>query len=162
MDDPDRLVLRPARGAASAWGGAGALLIAAGLWLVVDSRGAPLSWVAVAVFTAVGTYFVLQALVPSWFTIVCDPSTIRGRALWHRVGIGWDRVRLAQVDRFVGDPVLRLHVDDHGLGRTLDVLLPIGADVAALHAFLHAKLGPADVHDLTHPIPDASRPRSTA
>lgn len=159
MEQPRRLVLRPARGPAVAWAVAGAVLLAAGVWLVVDSAGTPLAWVAVAVFGAVASYFLLQALVPSWFTLVCDEHGLRGRTPWRRLDVAWDQVDLATVDRFVGDPVLRLHLATDPPD-VVDVLLPVGADVAALHRFLRDRLGRVPVPDAPTPPMTATTPRS--
>lgn len=142
MEQIQRLVLRPARGPAVAWAVAGAVLLAAGVWLVLDSAGAPLAWVAVAVFGAVAAYFLLQALVPSWFTLVCDEHGIRGRTPWRRIDVTWDEIDLATVDRFAGDPVLRLHLATDPPD-VVDALLPVGTDVGSLHAVLRDRLGPA-------------------
>lgn len=142
MEQSERLVLRPARGPVTGWAVAGIVLLAAGVWLVLDSAGAPLSWVAVSVFGAVGSYFLLQALVPSWFTLVCDEHGIRGRTPWRRLDVAWNEVGLATVDRFAGDPVLRLHLATDPPD-VVEMLLPVGADVAALHTVLRDRLGPA-------------------
>lgn len=151
MDDvSDRLVLRPRRGPTAAWAVAGALLIAAGVWLVVDSDGAPLAWVAVAAFGAVGAYFLFQGAAPSAFTLVLDERGVRGRTPWRRIELDWEQIDLASVDRFAGDPLLRLHVA-RPVADVVDVLLPVGADVGALHEFLRNRLGPA-------PEPSVPRP----
>lgn len=144
MEQPRRLVLRPARGPAAAWAVAGVVLLAAGVWLVLDSAGAPLAWIAIAVFGVVAAYFLLQALVPSWFTLVCDEHGIRGRTPWRRLEVTWDGIDLASIDRFAGDPVLRLHLATDPPD-VVDVLLPVGADVESLHAVLRDRLGPAPV-----------------
>lgn len=155
MEQLQRLVLRPARGPAAAWAVAGAVLLAAGVWLVLDSAGAPLSWVALAVFGAVASYFLLQALVPSWFTIVCDEHGIRGRTPWRRLEVSWDQIDLATVDRFAGDPVLRLHLATDPPD-VMDFLLPVGADVGSLHTILRDRLGPAPA--TSSPTPSRSAP----
>lgn len=167
MERPARLVLRPARGLATVWAAAGAVLLAAGVWLVVDSGGAPLAWVAIAVFAAVASYFILQALVPAWFTLVCDEHGLRGRTPWRAFRVAWSDVDLAGVERFAGDPLLRLHVHEPAPD-VIDVLLPVGADVAALHEFLRRQLGPApaahaDLDGSDHPTRghDRTTPRST-
>ena len=146
MERPARLVLRPARGLATAWAVAGAGLLASGVWLVVDSGGAPLAWVAIAVFAAVASYFVLQALVPAWFTLVCDEDGIRGRTPWRAFHVAWSDVDLAGVERFAGDPLLRLHVHEP-VPDVIDVLLPVGADVPSLHEYLRLQLGSAPTAD---------------
>lgn len=147
------LVLRPDRLSAAGWAAASVLLVALGVWLVVDSGGAPLAWVAVAVFGAVATYFLLQAAVPGWFTVVCDADGIRGRNLMHPTDVAWSDVVHADVGRFIGDPMLALQVHRDGETRTTDLLLPLGADLVALHAFLRDRLGdaPAVTADLGTP-----------
>ena len=144
MEQSRRVVLRPARGPAIAWAVAGVILLAAGVWLVLDSAGAPLAWVAVAVFGAVASYFLLQAVVPSWFALVCDERGIRGRTPWRHLDVTWGQIDLASVDAFAGDPVLRLHLATDPPD-VVDVLLPVGADIAGLHAILRDQLGPAPV-----------------
>lgn len=155
MERPARLVLRPAPGPAAAWAFAGVVLLAAGVWLVVDSEGAPLSWVAVSIFGAVAVFFLLQALVPSWFTLVCDQEGIRGRAAWRSIDARWDEVLLATLETFAGDPLLRLHVGaPHP--EVIDLLLPVGTDLTAVHDFLRDRLGPSPAR--TVPTTERSSP----
>lgn len=139
----ERLVLRPARAATLAWAAAGVLLVAIGVWFVLDSGGAPLAWVAVAVFGAIAAYFLLQAVAPSLFTVVADDDGVRGRNLMHPIDVRWSEIVHADVDRFLGDPMLQLQVRDGPGTRPVDLLLPVGADLPALHAFLRARLGDA-------------------
>lgn len=157
MEELRRLVIRPARGAAVAWAVMGSLLLVAGVWLVLDSDGAPLSWVAVSIFGAVALYFLLQAVVPGWFTLVCDERGIRVRAPWRHLDVTWGEIDLASVERFVGDPFLRLHLATEPPD-VVDVLLPVGADVASLHAALRDHLGPAPAPATSNPISSRSAP----
>lgn len=142
MEQLSRLVLGPARVPSIAWAAAGVVLLASGVWLVLDSEGAPLSWVAVSVFGAAAAYFLLQVLAPSLFTVVCDDHGLRARTPWRTLDVGWDQIDLASVERFAGDPLLRLHVRTPA-PEVVDLLLPVGADVWALHDFLRQRLGPA-------------------
>lgn len=147
----DRLVLRPDRVAATAWAGAGALLVAMTYWLVIDSAGHPLAWVVLAVALAVAGWFTLQAVVPDYFTVICDRWSCRGRVLWYRLEVPWEAIHLARIRTAAGEPLLQLVIRHGGEQRhPVALLLPVGADLDALHAALGARLGgPTD--NVVHP-----------
>lgn len=133
------VVLRPSRAAAAAWTGAGMLALAAGVYLAVDSRGHPLA-VAFALLAAAATaVFAAQLLRPDLSTVHLGQHGLRGRLLGRPVTVPWQRVYLARVRSIAGDPVLDLVLTDPP-GRAV-LPLPVGADLAALHAFLGARLG---------------------
>lgn len=138
------LALRPDRGAAAGWTAGGGALVALGAWLVADSGGLALAWVALAVFVSLGLFFGLQLVAPQWYTITLDEFGCHGRTLWHAADVPWEAVRVARVWHLAGDPMLELHLGDGDDGRAVGLLLPVGADVDALHRFLEIRLGKLD------------------
>ncbi len=141
------LTLRPSRRVALRWTLAVLVLLTAGAWFVVDSHGHPFAWLAVAVFVAVGSFFVGQLVAPGAFALHLDETGLEARLLWQHVDVAWDVVHVARVRRVIGDPILELHVrepsptGDPWRTRAIGVLLPVGYDAPALHAFLAARLG---------------------
>lgn len=140
--------LRPDRLVAGGWSLLAIVLLGAGAWFVVDSRGHVVAWLAVGLFVAVGAYFLLQLLAPGWFEVVLDDDVLRSRVLWFETTVPWDQVHLARVESAAGEPFLELHVrepaptGDPWRTRALGVLLPLGVDLDALHRFLARRLGP--------------------
>ena len=72
-------------------------------------------------------------------------------APWQRLRLPWQSVHLARVTRVVGEDLLELWATADPADtsprppmRTVSILLPIGADLDALHALLAARLGLAD------------------
>lgn len=118
-------------------------VVAALVWTLVDSRGHPAAWVALAVAGSGTAYFVVQLLAPALFTLHLDSDGLRGRVLVTRVDVDWGDVQLARVRTIVGDPVLELYGTHHGevTRGFVRVLLPVGADIDALHGFLAHRLG---------------------
>ncbi|HEX9766630.1 MAG TPA: hypothetical protein VGA36_07680 [Nitriliruptorales bacterium] len=143
--------LRPARGVAALWSAWSCLLVAAGAWLVRDAPTSPVAWISLTVFVAVAAYFVLQFAVPSSVEVRLTEDELQARTLWVRRRVPWDQVHLARVRRLFGDPVLELEIRESAGNKdpwqlsSLGVLLPVGADVAALHRFLAARLGTGDL-----------------
>ena len=141
------LTLRPSRRVAAWWTLGVAVLLAAGVWLIVDSHGHPFAWLAFAVFVAQGSFFVAQLVAPSAFAIELDDTGLEARLLWQHVDVAWDVVHVARVRRVFGDPILELHVrepsptGDPWHTRAIGVMLPVGYDAFALHTFLAARLG---------------------
>lgn len=142
MDDHETLVLRPDFGAALRWSMAGVGLLLLAAWFVHD-LGA-VGWIAVGVAVAVAGYFVLQLVAPSQFEIVCDRAGLRGRNLMHRIEAPWESIHVARVSDVAGDGVLTVTVRGPYESATGSLLLPVGADVDALHRALAARLGRSD------------------
>lgn len=143
----DTVTLRPRRGPAAGWSAAALLLVASGVWFVLDSAGHPLAWLSLGLFLAVASYFVLQLLAPGSFAVQLTEEAVVARALWHRTEVPWEQVHLARVERTLGEPFLELHirepspVGDPFRTRALGILLPLGCDLGALHTFLAVRLG---------------------
>lgn len=138
----------PRRWTAAGWTLAGAALVAMGAWLVADSAWSPYAVAAFTLFALVTAFFASQLLAPELFSIELDPEGIDARTLLRRVRLPWEAVHLARVAHRLGDPwlILEVHVQgggDDGGDRTEEVgiLLPLGADLAALHEWLDARLG---------------------
>lgn len=140
MHGQQRLVLRPGD-SVRLWAAGGLLLVAAGLYLVVDTGADPVAVVTLAVFVAVAAYFVVQAVVPSSVEVVLDHHGLHARAFGRTVDVAWERVHLARVRRAAGDPYLHLEVQRGTALEDVMVLLPVGCDLDLLHAFLGRRLG---------------------
>ena len=146
--DPPPLRLRADRAAATWWSVLGVLLVGLGGFYVVDTDGHPIALLALVLFGAVGGYFVVQLVRPQLLSIDLDGEGVHARTLWWRTEVPWGAVHLARVDVAMGEPYLELHVreraptGDPWQTRAIALLLPVGADVDALHAYLAARLGP--------------------
>lgn len=154
-DLDDRLTLAPGRRAAAAWTGLAVAVLGAVVWILVDSRGHPAAWVALAVAGTMTAFFALQLALPRLFTFRLDHERLRGRVLVTSVEVDWADVQLARVYTVAGDPMLELQVTDRAGGqpRGVGLLLPVGADLDALHRFLARRLGRSD----TTPTEPATR-----
>lgn len=146
-DAPAVLRLVPDRARAVVWTGGGLLLVAMCAWIVADAGGAVPAWVGLAVAVAVTGYFAVPVLAPGLATLVLDADGVRGRSYHLPVEVPWSQVQIARVVEVAGEPVLQLHLREpspHGdpwRTRAVGVLLPLGCDLGALHAFLAARLG---------------------
>lgn len=136
-DEP--LVIRPDAGAALRWSMVGVALVLVATWLARDAG--PLGWIALGVAIALAGYFVLQLVAPGLFQIVCDHHGLHGRTLLQRVDAPWESIHLARVSRIAGDPLLTVTVRDRYESTTAGLLLPVGADLEALHGVLGRRLG---------------------
>lgn len=143
------LVVRRGTAAAVVWSLLGLLLTCGGLLLVANSGGHPLAWLLLVLSLPAGAWFAAQLLLPAAVSLELDAERIRARTFGLRTCVEWDRVHLARVRRIVGEPVLELEVRDTpgyapaGPRRQRLVLLPVGADLAPLYAFLEGRLGRA-------------------
>lgn len=159
------VTLRPGR-AAAGWSAASLPLVAAGGWFVADSNGAPVAWLVCGLFVAVAAFFLAQLVAPRLFTVRLDAEGIQVRLPWQRVEVAWDRVVLARVRRSGGDPSLRLYIQEDAVSdgeppgargdtpddrpaHVVDVLLPVGGDLRALHRALAHHLGGPHVQPST-------------
>lgn len=143
---PGPVTLRPAPGVAGRWSVAAALLVVAGLYLVLDTGGDLLAYPVLAVFGVVAAYFLVQALAPGLVEVRLEPDALRATTFGRRTEVAWDVVHLARVTRLAGEPVLHLRLRPGvAEGRTrrsaVTVLLPLGCDEEAIHRFLAARLG---------------------
>jgi hypothetical protein len=150
------LTLRADRTTAAVWSVAALLLVAGSVWIVRDSRGALLAWIGFVLAIAVTAYFALQLVVPRALRLELDQDGIEGHLLGHTTRVRWDDVKVARVTVVAGDPILELHVRRDGDTEPVGVLLPLGCDLDALHAFLEARLG------RTRPAPSGPAPSGPA
>lgn len=140
-----RLVPDPPR--AAAWAAAAVLLVTMAIWIIADTGGAVLAWIGLAVAIAVALYFAIPLVAPRATTVVLDPDRVHGRSYHATVDVPWDVVQVARVTRVAGESILELHVrepsttGDPWRTRAVGILLPVGADTAALHDFLERRLG---------------------
>ena len=146
MDDDLTTTLRPARGAAGAWTGVGVAATSLAIWVAVDARTSLVAWTFAALCVVVTSDVALQLAAPAWFTVPLGPAALEVRLPWQRRRVPWDRIHAARVVRVAGEPVLELHVGDRDAAaqdqpRGLGVVLPVGADRAALHRVLEQRLG---------------------
>lgn len=144
-----RLVLRRATGDALLWSLLGVLLVCGAILLVANADGHPLAWLLLALSTGAAGWFAVQLLAPDAVRVELDHDGVRARTFGWPIRVAWDQVHLARVRRIVGEPVLELEVRHDpgrapgGPGRQRLILLPVGADLAPLHAFLEGRLGRA-------------------
>lgn len=146
----DRVVtLAPDRGVAGRWClvGAGATGLAA--WVAVDARDSVLAWAFAVLCAVVTAYVVVQLVQPHRFRLTLDSAGLEVHVPWQHRRIPWSRVHVARVVTVAGEPVLELHLRDaerpgDGPADATGVLLPIGADLDALHGALEHHLGHAD------------------
>lgn len=153
-----RIVLGPDRGVAARWTavGLGASLLA--LWIALDATASVLAWAFLALCLVVTSYVALQLALPGRFLLHLDAVGVEVHLPWQRARVAWSRVHVARVVSVAGEPVLELHVwdvDDPAQvqPRATGILLPVGADLDALHAALAHHLGVAP-----SPAPDTTGP----
>lgn len=143
---PPTVVIRRRASALAWWLLAAMVVVAASVFFVLDSRGHPLSWAFLGVSVAAAGYFAGQ-LLPGAVVVTFDQDVLRARTYWRRVEVPWEEIRLAHVRRVAGDPVLAVEVrepspsGDSVRHRVIAVLLPVGADLDAVHDFLERRLG---------------------
>lgn len=129
--------LRPDPLLTAAWGAFGGVAVGIGVFLVV--RSVDLLSVAFLVVSLVAAgYYVAQLVLPGMFRVDVDVEGIRGRWLWRSLQVPWPLVRRAAVRDVVGESVLQIQLES---GQQFGLLLPVGADVAALHDTLASRLG---------------------
>ncbi|HEX9765875.1 MAG TPA: hypothetical protein VGA36_03865 [Nitriliruptorales bacterium] len=134
-------VVQPDRLIAGWWSVVTALLTIGAGWLVGDS-GWYWPYVSLlAVSALVWGWFLVQALAPSWMSLVLDDDGMRGRFLWQSIDLEWSDVHLVRVDHLAGDAVLEVTTTG-GEYRTRVLPLPIGISLPDLHDALAATLGP--------------------
>lgn len=140
---PTPLELRPDRREVARWVAGSTAALAVFVWAFVDSAGHPLAWVALTFGVIVAAYFVLQLVAPSRFVVRLEADVLTARFAWSSATVSWDDVNVARVSSLAGEPYLELEVRDHEARRVVShgVLLPVGCDLAALHAFLARRLG---------------------
>ena len=145
--EPVPVLLTRGTARAAWWSLLSLALVAAGVFLIVDSGGHPGAWIALVAFAVPAGFFVLQLVWPGATAVRLDLDAFRSRTIFWRTEVPWEQVHLARVRRVAGDPVLALEVrqpsptGDDWRNRVIAVLLPIGCDLEPLHAFLEARLG---------------------
>lgn len=138
----DVLVVGPDPGRARAWAGLALVLVAVTVALAVTAEDAVLEWIGAGVAVALAAAFVVPVVAPHLTQVELDRWGVRGRSYHATLEVPWDVVQVARVVRVVGETVLEVHVrvpsatGDPWRTRAVGLLLPIGADVAALEAFL--------------------------
>jgi hypothetical protein len=151
--DPSRppvgeLVLAPDPARAVAWAVLALVLVAITLALAVTSDGGTVEWIGAGIAIAVAVFFVVPIVAPHLTTLVLDGEGVTGRSYHTAVEVSWDVVHVARVVRVAGEPLLELHVRERSpIGdpwrtRAVGILLPIGADIAAVEEFLAHRPGP--------------------
>lgn len=146
MSESTALELRPDRATAARWSIASLAATAAFTWVLVDSDGHPLAWIALTFGAVVALYFVAQLVAPSRFRILLDDDRLEARSLWRTVTIPWTHVYVARVSSLAGEPYLELELREPGGAtdapvRPRGLFLPVGCDVRKLHRFLAQRLG---------------------
>lgn len=157
----DEAILQPDRATAWRWTLVGAVAVGLALWIAVDAGTSVLAWTFVALCVVLSSYVVLQLVAPRRFQLRMDAAAIEVALPWQHHRIPWQRIHLARVVTVAGEPVLELHLWDpddpaQGSPRPTGALLPVGADLDALHAMLDRHLGLAD----PDPAPGAPVSRS--
>ena len=138
----DEVVLRRSGPVAGWWSLLGILLVAAGVFFVVDSEGHPIAWTLTALFAVPSSYFVIQLFWPRFVEVRLGSDELRSRSPLGRRTVAWGEVHLAKVRRVFGDPVLTIDVRrPDGDPERRWIPLPVGADLDRLHAFLGERLG---------------------
>lgn len=144
------LVLVRERRAATAWGIPALLLVVAGLWLLLDSRGGAMGVLAFLVFVGVAAVFLVPWLAPGRHLARFDDDGITFVVPWRTRHVPWVRVQTVRLSTLAGDPFLEVEaLDADGAVESIGMLLPIGADVAAAHVWLRER-------QASHPFPDPS------
>lgn len=154
-------ILRPSASLAGRWAAVGLLATLLAVWGAVASGTSLLAWGLVAVAVLLTAPVAAQWLLPDRFVVALDDTAAEVQMPWQRVRIQWADVHRAQVVTVAGEPVLELHVWDPDTPaqtqpRGVGVLLPLGADLPALHQHLERLLGRIDAAattDLAHPTP---------
>jgi hypothetical protein len=147
--------IRPSRRHAALCSAVGAAVIAVSLWIVIDSGGHGLALALLVAGVVVSVKFVAELTVPGAFTWRLDDDGLEARSGLRQVRVEWGDVLLAQVVTSAGDPALRLDLGGRGLETSRTLLLPVGADLTALHEALARHLGPAATGSET---PDRAAP----
>lgn len=139
------VILRPNPVTAWRWSAVGVAASALAAWIAIDARDSLLAWGFLALCLVLSSYVVAQLLLPGRFEVHLDGAAIDVRLPWQQVRVPWDRVHLARVVTVTGEPVLELHVwETDGIAdapRATGILLPLGADLPALHQVLERQLG---------------------
>lgn len=148
MDD-HVVTLTPDRGVVVRWTLVGSAATVLAGWAAVDAGDSVLAWAFVALCLLVTSYVVAQLVRPSRFRLRLDASGLDVHLPWQRTRVPWSRVHVARVVTVAGEPVLELHLWDpehvaQDTPRATGVLLPLGADLDALHGALARHLGHAD------------------
>lgn len=151
MDD-HVVTLTPDRGVVVRWTLVGAVATLLAGWAAVDAGDSVLAWAFVALCLVVTSYVVAQLVRPGRFRLILDASGLDVHLPWQRTRVPWSRVHVARVVTVAGEPVLELHLWDpedvaQDSPRATGVLLPLGADLDALHGALARHLGHADDPD---------------
>lgn len=149
----DEVIVEPDRATALRWSLVGAAAVGLAVWIAVDARTSVMAWLFVALCAVLSSYVVSQLVMPRRFRLRLDTDAIEVSLPWQHRRIPWQRVHLARVVTVTGEPVLELHVWDpdrpgQESPRATGVLIPLGADLAGLHAMLDRHLGRAE------PTPD--------
>jgi len=136
----DSLRLRPDPTVASRWSAVAVVLLAMGIWLMVDASFDVGVVTLFGVFVAVASFFLVQLLFPAAFEVVLDDHGIRARTLWQHLDVAWADLDRMAVREFAGDHWLSLDMLEEGPHGWVvvrqGVLLPLGTDVAALYEWL--------------------------
>lgn len=143
------VTLHPDRGVSARWSAVGAAGTLLAIWVAVDARDSVLAWAFAALCLVLSAYVVVQLVRPDRFEVRLDPSGIEVHLPWQHTRFPWERIHLARIVTVTGEPVLELHVWDaddpaQTSPRATGVLLPLGADLNALHAQLDRRLGRTD------------------
>lgn len=161
MQSPDPTdegaTLRPGRGVVARWSAVGGVACLLAVWIALDARDSVLAWGFAALCVVLTGYVVLQLARPDAFAVRLDASGIRVDLPWQHRHLPWDRIHLARVVTVAGEPLLELHVwdpDDPARAepRATGVLLPMGVDLAVLHAHLDRWLGRSDDAPTERPL----------
>jgi hypothetical protein len=139
--------LRPNRARAVAWSVVAALVMLAAAWFLADagSRLFAIGFLLVAAVPFV--FFGTQLFAPDQFTVRLEPDELEIQQFWRHRTIAWEHVQQARVVRSGGEPALQVFAPADG--GHITVVLPLGADVDALHRFLKARLGVTPVDPAT-------------
>ncbi len=129
----------------------GGIAVALTLWTAIDMRTSLFAWSFAFLTIVVTAVVVAQWVRPRAFEVRLGDAAIEVGAPWQRLRLPWESVHLARVTRVVGEDLLELWatVDPADTSprpamRTISILLPIGADLDALHALLESRLGLAE------------------
>lgn len=151
MSDTPELTLRPDPLVVGRWSMVGALAVGLTLWTAIDMRTSLFAWSFAFLTIVVTAVVVAQWVRPTLFEVRFGDAAIEVGAPWQRLRLPWQSVHLARVTRVVGEDLLELWATADPADtsprppmRTVSILLPIGADLDALHALLAARLGLAD------------------
>lgn len=131
--------LRPDRVRAVAWSVVATLVLLAAVWFLTDpdSRLFAIGFLLVAAVPFV--FFGTQLFAPDQFTVRLEPDELEIQQFWRHRTIAWEHVEQVRVHRSGGEPALQVFAPQ--AGGHITVVLPLGADLDALHRFLRARLG---------------------